>query len=149
MAQRIPIVMGCYGIGVGRTAAAAVEQHHDADGIVWPLPIAPLQVMVVPVNVTDSRSWETAQSLHNALEAAGVEVLLDDRDERPGVKFKDADLIGLPLRVTIGKALAQGQVELMARRARRTIMVRVEEAVPRLRQIVTGGEHAFPELFAS
>jgi len=141
--------MGCYGIGVGRTAAAAVEQHHDADGIVWPIPIAPLQVMVVPVNVTDSHSWETAQSLHNALEAAGVEVLLDDRDERPGVKFKDADLIGLPLRVTIGKALAQGQVELMARRSRRTIMVRVEEAVPRLRQIVEGGEHAFPELFAT
>jgi prolyl-tRNA synthetase len=144
-----PLVMGCYGIGVGRTAAAAVEQHHDADGIVWPIPIAPLHVMVVPVNVTDSHSWETAQALHNALEAAGVEVLLDDRDERPGVKFKDADLIGLPLRVTIGKALAQGQVELMARRARRTTMVRVEEAVPRLRQIVEGGEHAFPELFAT
>jgi prolyl-tRNA synthetase len=144
-----PIVMGCYGIGVGRTAAAAIEQHHDADGIVWPLPIAPLQVMVVLVNVADSRSWETAQSLHDALEAAGVEVLLDDRDERPGVKFKDADLIGLPLRVTIGKALAQGQVELMARRARRTTMVRVEEVVPRVRQIVTAGEHACPELFAS
>jgi prolyl-tRNA synthetase len=144
-----PMVMGCYGIGVGRTAAAAVEQHHDADGIVWPLPIAPLHVMVVPVNAADSRSWETAQSLHNALEAAGIEVLLDDRDERPGVKFKDADLIGLPLRVTIGKALVQGQVELLARSARRTIMVRVEEVVPRLRQIVTGGEGAFPELFAS
>ena len=144
-----PMVMGCYGIGVGRTAAAAVEQHHDADGIVWPLPIAPLQVMVVPVNVADSRSWETAQSLHDALEAVGVEVLLDDRDERPGVKFKDADLIGLPLRVTIGKALAQGQVELTARRARRTTMVRVEEVVPRLHQIVTAGEAACPELFAS
>jgi prolyl-tRNA synthetase len=143
------IVMGCYGIGVGRTMAAAVEQHHDADGIVWPLPIAPLQVMVVPVNVTDSRSWETAQSLHDALEAGGVEVLLDDRDERPGVKFKDADLIGLPLRVTIGKALAQGRVELTARGARRTTLVGVEEAVPRLRQIVMGGEHDFPELFAS
>jgi prolyl-tRNA synthetase len=144
-----PMVMGCYGIGVGRTAAAAVEQHHDADGIVWPLPIAPLQVMVVPVNVTDARSWETAQSLHDALEAAGIEVLLDDRDERPGVKFKDADLIGLPLRVTIGKTLAQGQVEILARRARRTIMVRVEETVPRLRRIVTEGEGAFPELFTS
>jgi prolyl-tRNA synthetase len=144
-----PVVMGCYGIGVGRTAAAAIEQHHDADGIVWPLPIAPLQVMVVPVNSADSRSRETSQSIHDALEASGVEVLLDDRDERPGVKFKDADLIGLPLRVTIGKALAEGQVELMTRRARRTIMVRVEEVVPRLRQIMTGGEHAFPELFAS
>jgi prolyl-tRNA synthetase len=144
-----PIVMGCYGIGVGRTAAAAVEQHHDADGIIWPLPIAPLHVMVIPVSMSDSRSGETAQMLHNALEAAGIEVLLDDRDERPGVKFKDADLIGLPLRVTVGKALAQGQVELMARRARRTIMVRVEEVVPRLRQVVIGGEQACPELFAT
>ena len=144
-----PIVMGCYGIGVGRTAAAAVEQHHDADGIVWPLPIAPLQIMVVPVNVTDSRSWETAQSLHDGLEAAGVEVLLDDRDERPGVKFKDADLIGLPLRITIGKALAQGQVELMGRRTRRTIMVPVDKAVTHVHQIVMGGEQAFPDLFAS
>jgi prolyl-tRNA synthetase len=144
-----PIVMGCYGIGVGRTAAAAVEQHHDADGIIWPLPIAPLQVMLIPVNMSDSRGWETAQTLYNALEAAGVEVLLDDRDERPGVKFKDADLIGLPLRVTIGKALAQGQIELTVRRTRRTSMVGVEELAPYLRQIVMGGESAFPELFAS
>jgi prolyl-tRNA synthetase len=144
-----PVIMGCYGIGVGRTAAAAIEQHHDAEGIVWPLPIAPLQVMVVPVNVTDSRCRETAQSIHDTLEASGIEVLLDDRDERPGVKFKDADLIGLPLRVTIGKALAEGQVELMARRARRTSLVRVEEVGARLRQIITTGEHAFPELFAS
>jgi len=144
-----PVVMGCYGIGVGRTAAAAIEQHHDAEGIVWPLPIAPLQVMIVPVNITDSRCWEAAQAIHDTLEAAGLEVLLDDRDERPGVKFKDADLVGLPLRVTIGKALAQGQVELMARRVRRTTMVRLEEVGPRLRQIITTGEDAFPELFAS
>jgi prolyl-tRNA synthetase len=147
--QERPIVMGCYGIGVGRTAAAAIEQHHDADGIIWPLPIAPLQVMVLPVNVTDSRSWETAQSLHDALEAAGVEVLLDDRDERPGLKFKDADLIGLPLRLTIGRALAEGQVELMARRTHRLMNVRLEEVVPRVRQMVTTGESALPELFAS
>jgi prolyl-tRNA synthetase len=144
-----PVVMGCYGIGVGRTVAAAVEQHHDADGIIWPWPIAPLHVIIVPVNVADGRSRETAQSIHDGLAAAGVDVLLDDRDERPGVKFKDADLIGLPLRVTIGKALAEGEVELMARRARRTTKVRVEEVVPRIRQIVTGGEQAFPELFAS
>jgi prolyl-tRNA synthetase len=144
-----PVVMGCYGIGVGRTAAAAIEQHHDAEGIVWPLPIAPLQVMIVPVNAADSRCWEAAQSIHDTLEAAGLEVLLDDRDERPGVKFKDADLIGLPLRVTIGKALAQGQVELMARRARRTTMVSLEEVGPRLSHIITTGEDAFPELFAS
>jgi prolyl-tRNA synthetase len=99
--------------------------------------------------MSDSRGWETAQTLYNALEAAGVEVLLDDRDERPGVKFKDADLIGLPLRVTIGKALAQGQIELTVRRTRRTSMVGVEELAPYLRQIVMGGESAFPELFAS
>jgi prolyl-tRNA synthetase len=144
-----PMVMGCYGIGVGRTAAAAIEQHHDADGIIWPLPIAPLQVLVLPVNVADSRSWEVAQSLHNGLEVAGVEVLLDDRDERPGMKFKDADLIGLPLRLTIGRALAEGRVELMARRTRRMRNVRVEEVVPLVRQIVTTGESALPELFAS
>jgi prolyl-tRNA synthetase len=144
-----PVVMGCYGIGVGRTAAAAIEQHHDADGMIWPLPIAPLHVTVVPVRIADSHSWQTAQAIHDGLEAAGVEVLLDDRDERPGVKFKDADLLGLPLRVTIGRALAQGEVELTARRGRRTTKVRVEEVVPRLRQIVTAGEGAFPELFAS
>jgi prolyl-tRNA synthetase len=143
------IVMGCYGIGVGRTAAAAIEQHHDADGIIWPLPIAPLQVTVLPVNVSDSRCWETAQSLHDALEAAGVEVLLDDRDERPGIKFKDADLIGLPLRITIGKALAMGRVELTARRTRRMQEVRVDEVVSLLRQVVTQGESAIPSLFAS
>jgi prolyl-tRNA synthetase len=144
-----PIVMGCYGIGVGRTAAAAIEQHHDADGIIWPLPIAPLQVMILPVNVGDSRSWETAQALHDALEAAGVEVLLDDRDERPGIKFKDADLIGLPLRLTIGKALAAGRVELTARRTKRTQEVGVAEVVPLVRRIVQEGEKALPSLFAS
>jgi prolyl-tRNA synthetase len=141
--------MGCYGIGVGRTAAAAIEQHHDADGIIWPMPMAPMHVMVVPVNATDSRSWETAQAIHDELEAAGVEVLLEDRDERPGVKFKDADLIGLPLRVTIGKALTAGEVELTARRTRHMTKVRVEEVVTRVRHIVSEGENAFPELFAS
>jgi prolyl-tRNA synthetase len=147
--QERPLVMGCYGIGVGRTAAAAIEQHHDADGIIWPLPIAPLHVVVLPVNVSDSRSWQVAQTLHDTLEASGVEVLLDDRDERPGVKFKDADLIGLPLRVTIGRTLAEGQVELTARRTRRATTLRVEDVVPRLREIIAAGEDASPELFAS
>lgn len=144
-----PVVMGCYGIGVGRTVAAAIEQNHDRDGIIWPLPIAPMHVMVLPVNVTDSRSWEAAQSIHTALESAGVEVILDDRDERPGVKFKDADLIGLPLRITIGKALGEGQVELTARRTRRTLKTRTEEVVPMVRDILARGESAFPELFSS
>lgn len=143
------LVMGCYGIGVGRTAAAAIEQHHDADGIVWPWPIAPSQVTVLPVNIADSRTWETAQFLHDSLEAAGVEVLLDDRDERPGMKFKDADLIGLPLRITIGKALASGRVELTARRTRRTQEVDIAAVVPLLRQVVSEGESALPALFPS
>jgi prolyl-tRNA synthetase len=143
------LIMGCYGIGVSRTAAAAIEQNHDADGIIWPLPIAPAQATVLPVNVSDSRSWETAQALHDSLEAAGVEVLLDDRDERPGIKFKDADLIGLPLRITIGKALAAGRVELTARRTRRTQEVRVDEVTALVRQVVTEGEGALPALFAS
>jgi prolyl-tRNA synthetase len=144
-----PLVMGCYGIGVGRTVAAAIEQHHDADGIIWPLPIAPFQVMLLPVSVTDSGIWQTAEALHAALEAAGVEVLLDDRDERPGVKFKDADLIGLPFRVTLGKALKDGQVEVTARRTRRTVNAPVEGVVAMLRDLVTRGEVASPELFAS
>jgi prolyl-tRNA synthetase len=144
-----PLVMGCYGIGVGRTLAAAIEQHHDADGIIWPLPIAPFQVMLLPVSVTDSGIWQTAVAVHAALEAAGVEVLLDDRDERPGVKFKDADLIGLPFRVTLGKALKDGQVEVTARRTRRTVNAPVEGVVAMLRDLVTRGEVASPELFAS
>jgi prolyl-tRNA synthetase len=142
------LVMGCYGIGVGRTAAAAIEQNHDADGIIWPMPIAPMQVAIVPVNFADSRSRETAQLLHDELEALGIEVLLDDRDERPGVKFKDADLIGLPLRVTLGKTLATGEVELTARRTRQMRKVRTEELVSQVRRLVSEGESAFPELFA-
>jgi prolyl-tRNA synthetase len=115
--QEHPMVMGCYGIGITRTAAAAIEQHHDDNGIIWPLTLAPAHVHVVPVNWNDAQIRATAESLAAQLEGAGVEVLLDDRDERPGVKFKDADLIGVPLRVTVGpKALARGNVEFKQRR---------------------------------
>jgi prolyl-tRNA synthetase len=111
------IVMGCYGIGVTRIVAAAVEQSNDANGIIWPMPIAPYQVHIVPINVKDSTTRQTAEDLYAALGHAGVEVLFDDRDERPGAKFKDADLLGVPLRVTIGeKGLADGIVELRDRK---------------------------------
>jgi len=111
------IVMGCYGIGVTRIVAAAIEQSHDANGIIWPMPIAPYQVHIVPVNVKDAATREAAEAIYDALDRAGVEVLLDDRDERPGSKFKDADLLGVPLRVTIGeKGLADGIVELRDRK---------------------------------
>jgi prolyl-tRNA synthetase len=131
--------MGTYGIGVTRTMAAAIEQNHDDAGIVWPLPLAPFQVVVVPVTWNDERLRATAERLHDELEVAGVEVVLDDRDERPGVKFKDADLIGYPLRITVGpRALERGAVELKARPATEAEEVPVDEAVARVAAIVRG-----------
>ena len=110
-----PIVMGCYGIGVSRLVATTVEQHHDDNGIRWPMSVAPYHVHLVTL-ARDGAVVEAAQSLYEALEAAGVEVLWDDRDERPGVKFKDADLVGIPIRVTVGsKGLASGTLELKLR----------------------------------
>jgi prolyl-tRNA synthetase len=109
------IVMGCYGIGVSRLVATVVEQHHDDNGIRWPMAVAPYQVHVVPIG-DGAEVAETVRSIETALEEAGVEVLVDDRDERPGVKFKDADLVGIPLRVTVGdKGLKNGQVEFKPR----------------------------------
>lgn len=111
-----PFVMGCYGIGVSRIAAAAVERYHDANGILWPVAIAPYQVIVVPANVKDETQWALAQELYAQLKAKlGDEVLLDDRDERAGVKFKDADLMGIPLRITVGKLAGEGKVEAKLR----------------------------------
>jgi prolyl-tRNA synthetase len=113
--QEKPMIMGCYGIGVGRTLAAAIEQHYDENGIIWPMAIAPYQAIVIPTNSTDDTINKLAEDIHNRLHKAGVEVLLDDRDERPGVKFKDADLIGIPLRVTVGRKAAEGIVEYKER----------------------------------
>lgn len=112
-----PMVMGCYGIGVGRTMAAAVEQNNDKDGMIWPAAIAPYQVLVVPVNVKDADSNAKAEAIYNELLDAGLEVVIDDRKERPGVKFKDADLIGYPLRVVVGpKTLQTGELEVKIRK---------------------------------
>jgi prolyl-tRNA synthetase len=109
-------VMGCYGIGISRVMAAAIEQKHDENGIIWPMSIAPFQVIIVPVNRRDEEQMAYAERLYQELQTAGVEVLLDDREERAGVKFKDADLIGIPLRITIGpKSLKQGKVEIKKR----------------------------------
>jgi len=111
------IFMGCYGIGIGRTVAASIEQNHDENGVIWPLPLAPFHCSVVAINAQkDASVMAAAQDIHDRLETAGVEVLLDDRDERPGVKFKDHDLIGIPLRVVVGgKNLADGKVEFKQR----------------------------------
>ncbi|MGE5507044.1 MAG: proline--tRNA ligase [Chitinophagales bacterium] len=132
-----PMVMGCYGIGIGRTMSAAIEQHHDADGIKWPVPICPAHVVVVPVNARESAQRETAERLYRDFEAAGLEVVLDDRDERPGVKFKDADLIGFPWRVTVGpKGLADGSVEVRRRATGETELVKLEAVVEKLSSAV-------------
>ncbi|WP_320055446.1 proline--tRNA ligase [Desulfuromonas thiophila] len=111
-----PLVMGCYGIGIGRTVASAIEQNHDENGIIFPMPIAPYQVLIVLLNPKEDAAREAAQQLYDQLLQAGVEVLFDDRDERPGSKFKDADLLGIPLRVTVGgRSLKEGVIEVQAR----------------------------------
>jgi prolyl-tRNA synthetase len=126
-----PMEMGCYGIGVSRIVAAAIEQNHDDKGIVWPLPIAPFQVAIAPVGFgRNAEVKAAAQRLHDALAAAGVDVLLDDRDERPGVMFADLELIGVPHRITVGdRGLKQGQIEYQARREGKAQMVPIERAV--------------------
>ncbi len=122
-----PMYMGCYGIGVGRTMAACVEQNNDKDGMIWPVSIAPYEVLVVPVNVKDEASMAKAEEIYNQLLHAGVEAVIDDRKERPGVKFKDADLIGYPLRVVVGpKTLSTGELEVKARRTGEVTMLPLE-----------------------
>ena len=123
------MIMGCFGIGVGRTVAAAIEQNHDENGIVWPVPLAPYQVIITPVNVNDEKIKKMSVQLYEALQQRGIEVILDDRDERAGVKFKDADLIGIPLRVTVGqKLLIEGVLEVKIRRTGEVKMLAVDAA---------------------
>jgi len=133
-----PCVMGCYGIGVTRTLQAVIEQCNDKDGIIWPLAVAPFQVCITPLVVApDSAVMQLAEKIYSELSAAGVEVILDDRDERPGVKFKDADLVGFPLRLGIGeKSLAKGEVELKPRAAA-LVPVKAEEAVAKIRELLS------------
>ena len=109
--------MGSYGIGIERILSAAVELYHDNDGMALPASIAPFTVVVTPVNYADEKQREAARRIYDACKAAGLDALLDDRDERPGVKFKDADLIGIPYRVTVGKKLPQGIVEVVERKS--------------------------------
>ena len=134
--QQQPIVMGSYGIGPARIAAAAVEQRHDQDGIVWPWAIAPFHVHLVPVAVKDAAQMAAAEEIYRDLRAAGVDVLMDDREERAGVKFKDADLLGIPIRVTVGNALAkEGVVELRQRGTRTDRRVPKAEVVAAVREM--------------
>ncbi|MNN52845.1 Proline--tRNA ligase [compost metagenome] len=109
------MIMGCYGIGVSRILSAVVEQKHDNQGIIWPMSIAPFHVHVVPISVKDEIQMSTADKLYKLLSSQGVDVLIDDREERAGVKFKDSDLIGIPIRIVVGKDADQGMVEFVER----------------------------------
>ncbi|GAB4367985.1 MAG: proline--tRNA ligase [Deltaproteobacteria bacterium] len=131
------IVMGCYGIGVGRTAAAAIEQNHDEDGIIWPISIAPFEVCILPLNMKEEALVREAERIGTALTERGIEVLLDDREERPGIKFKDADLVGIPVRVTLGeKNFRAGYAEIRDRRTGETERIERNALIDRIRETV-------------
>jgi prolyl-tRNA synthetase len=134
---RRPCVMGCYGIGVTRTLQAVIEQSHDANGIIWPLSVAPFAVCITPLNVApESPGMKLAEKIYAELSARGIEVILDDRDDRPGVKFKDADLVGFPFRIGIGeRSLAKGEVEIKPR-AGAVMPVKIESAVPKILELL-------------
>jgi len=135
--QQRTVIMGCYGIGINRIVAGLVETNHDAAGIVWPVATAPYEVLVVPVNVADDATREAAERFHDQLTVAGVETILDDRDVRAGVKFKDADLVGFPLRVVIGdRGLKQGQIEIKWRWDEKAEMIDVAGAVEKIAALV-------------
>ena len=131
-----PLEMGCYGIGVSRLAQSAVEQCHDKDGIIWPLSIAPYQVVVVVPNITNEEQMSVAEKLYQDLQTAGIEVLLDDRDARAGAKFKDADLIGIPYRIVTGRSLKEGKVEMVIRANKQSQNLAIDDVVTILSEII-------------
>jgi prolyl-tRNA synthetase len=133
--KEVPVVMGSYGIGIERIMAAAIELHHDADGIIWPRAIAPFDAVVTVTNIKQQELTDAGEQLYADLRAAGLEVLLDDRDERAGVKFKDADLIGIPYRITVGKKIADSTVELFDRATKTSTDVKLGEVVARVQQL--------------
>ncbi|MDQ3755813.1 MAG: proline--tRNA ligase [Acidobacteriota bacterium] len=137
--KEVPIVMGSYGIGIERIMAAAIELSHDEDGIIWPRAIAPFDVVVTITNIKQAELREAGERLYSELRAAGLEVLLDDRDERAGVKFKDADLVGIPYRITVGKKTTEGIIELFERATRQSTDVQLAEVVTRVRQLALAG----------
>ncbi|BBD66563.1 prolyl-tRNA synthetase [Nostoc commune NIES-4072] len=132
-----PLLMGCFGVGVSRLAQAAVEQSYDKDGIIWPVAIAPYHAIITIPNIKDAQQIEIAQKLYTELNQAGIETLLDDRDERAGVKFKDADLIGIPYRIVTGRAIANGKVEVVERATRNSQEIVIEEVTTTLHKWIT------------
>lgn len=131
-----PVVMGCYGIGIGRILAAVIEQSHDENGIIWPIAIAPYQVAIVLINDKEEEQVEVAEKLYQSLSNLGIDVLLDNRDERPGVKFKDMDLIGIPIRITVGKKVQDGVVEWKLRSEMQSQDIRIDEVVFKIKSFM-------------
>ena len=132
-----PMIMGCYGIGVSRTLAAAIEQYHDENGIIWPRSIAPFEAVIVPINAKDEALMSTSQTIYTALQNAGVDVLLDDRKDRAGVKFKDADLIGYPLRITVSKnTLENNEVEIQIRKSGEAITCAIDSVATKVIELL-------------
>ena len=125
--------MGCYGIGVTRTLASIIEQHNDENGIIWPLAVAPYHVSVVPVNIKDAEQMKIAEEIYNKLQEMGVEVLLDDRNERAGVKFKDSEIMGIPMRITVGKKINEGEVEFKLRAGGDNEVIKIEEVYDKVK----------------
>ena len=127
--KECPMIMGCYGIGVGRTLAAIIEQHYDENGIIWPVEAAPYKAIVIPTKVKDEEIMNLSEKIYADLQAKGIEVLIDDRDERPGVKFKDSELIGIPVRITVGRRAAENIVEVKYRAGGDVVEMTTEEAI--------------------
>lgn len=133
-----PLVMGCYGIGVTRTLAATIEQSHDENGIIWPRSIAPFEVVIVPINVKDEALMDISTKIYTSLQSSGIDVLLDDRKDRAGVKFKDADLIGYPLRITISKhSIETGEVEIKTRKTGDVVNVKIDEVITSTKELLS------------
>jgi prolyl-tRNA synthetase len=132
------MIMGCYGIGISRTAAAAIEQNHDEKGMIWPMSLAPFEVQLIPLSAKSSESLKVTDQLHDSLNQSGIEVLWDDRDERAGVKFNDADLIGIPYQLILGdRSLKEGLVEIKDRKSGQVTKVKLNETVPTLKNLIT------------
>ena len=132
-----PMIMGCYGIGVSRTLAAAIEQYHDENGIIWPRSIAPFEAVIVPINAKDEALMSTSETIYSALQEAGVDVLLDDRKDRAGVKFKDADLIGYPLRITVSKnTLENNEVEIQIRKTGEALSCAIDSVATKVTELL-------------
>jgi len=137
--KEMPMIMGCYGIGIGRTVAAAIEQNHDKDGIVFPAPVAPFEVTILPLQMHNEDVVEAASKIYGDLLNLNMDVLLDDRDERAGVKFKDADLLGIPVRITVGsRGLKNGEVEVKLRSEPESFTVPPDSAAVAISDTVKG-----------